>query len=186
MLASLIQTYGYVAIILGTFLEGETVLILSGFTAHRGYFPLSGVILAAWLGSSSGDILFFYLGRYHSAFLLSRLPRWQSRVKKTMDRLERHQAKLILMMRFLYGFRMITPFAMGMSAIPARRFLLLNLLSALLWATTGALAGYLFGSALEVMIGHLHQYEYAIMAAVSVIGILVWFLFGYRRGRRDL
>jgi hypothetical protein len=36
-IATLIQNYGYVAVFLGTLLESETVLVLAGFAAHRGY-----------------------------------------------------------------------------------------------------------------------------------------------------
>jgi membrane protein DedA with SNARE-associated domain len=35
-LESLINTYGYLAILVGTLLEGETILVLGGFAAHRG------------------------------------------------------------------------------------------------------------------------------------------------------
>ena len=30
----LLNTYGYLALMLGTFLEGETILVASGFLAH--------------------------------------------------------------------------------------------------------------------------------------------------------
>ncbi|MFZ1201027.1 MAG: hypothetical protein WAO07_12740 [Desulfobacterales bacterium] len=47
-LKSLIENYGYVAIFIGTFLEGETVLVLAGLAAHQGYLLLSGVIFVAF------------------------------------------------------------------------------------------------------------------------------------------
>jgi membrane protein DedA with SNARE-associated domain len=46
-LQSIIETYGYIAILVGTIVEGETILILGGFVAHRGYMVLWGVILTA-------------------------------------------------------------------------------------------------------------------------------------------
>ncbi|HYB20914.1 MAG TPA: hypothetical protein VEH09_08285 [Thermodesulfobacteriota bacterium] len=36
----LFDTYGYWAILVGTFFEGETVLILGGFVASQGYLNL--------------------------------------------------------------------------------------------------------------------------------------------------
>jgi membrane protein DedA with SNARE-associated domain len=50
-LESIIETYGYWALLVGTFFEGETVLVLGGFAAHRGYLTLPWVILAAFIGS---------------------------------------------------------------------------------------------------------------------------------------
>ena len=73
-LESLVDAYGYVAVLVGTFLEGETILILGGFAAHRGYMALPWVILAAFIGSLCGDQLFFFLGRWHSQAILSKRP----------------------------------------------------------------------------------------------------------------
>ena len=47
-LESIVDTYGYLAVLLGTFLEGETILVLGGFAAHRGYLALPWVIVAAF------------------------------------------------------------------------------------------------------------------------------------------
>jgi membrane protein DedA with SNARE-associated domain len=43
-LESVLTTYGYFALMIGTFLEGETILIAAGFLAHRGYLELPWVI----------------------------------------------------------------------------------------------------------------------------------------------
>jgi len=58
----LISHYGYVALVIGTFLEGESVLIVAGFAVHLGYLKLQWVILAAFAGSVAGDQLYFFLG----------------------------------------------------------------------------------------------------------------------------
>ena len=49
----LIQRFGYAAIIVGTFLEGETILVIGGFAAYRGYLSLPLVMVCALLGSLS-------------------------------------------------------------------------------------------------------------------------------------
>ena len=69
-LETMIATYGYGAVLVGTFLEGETVVLLGGFAAHRGYLDLPWVIAVAFAGSLLGDQLYFYLGRRHSARIL--------------------------------------------------------------------------------------------------------------------
>ena len=62
-LAEMVSTYGYAAIAIGTFLEGETVLILGGFAAYRGYLELPWVLVSAFIGTLLGDQLYFYIGR---------------------------------------------------------------------------------------------------------------------------
>ena len=59
----LIHTYGYLAILLGTFIEGETVLIMGGLAAQLGYLRLPWVIAAAFVGAVSWDQLLFVAGR---------------------------------------------------------------------------------------------------------------------------
>ena len=49
-LQSLIENYGYLAILIGTFLEGETIVILAGFAAQLGYLELPWVIVTAIAG----------------------------------------------------------------------------------------------------------------------------------------
>ena len=49
---SLLTTYGYPILIIGTFLEGETVLVLGGLAAHLGYLSLDWVIVCALGGST--------------------------------------------------------------------------------------------------------------------------------------
>ena len=69
----LIANYGYIAVLIGTFFEGETILLIAGFFAHLGYLKLSYVIAAAFAGSLAGDQLFFYAGRIKGIELVNRL-----------------------------------------------------------------------------------------------------------------
>ena len=55
MLEYLITTYGYPALFLGTFLEGETILIIAGIAAFEGMLDIHQAILTAFIGSMSGD-----------------------------------------------------------------------------------------------------------------------------------
>lgn len=75
---SLLNDYGYPLLLIGTFLEGETILILAAVAAHLGYLSLQWVIACAFLGTLCGDQLYFYLGRRHGPALLAPRPVWQS------------------------------------------------------------------------------------------------------------
>ena len=173
-LESIIETYGYWAILVGTFLEGETILVLGGFAAHQGYMTLAGVIVAAFWGSFSGDQLFFHLGRRHSQAFLARRPSWKLRIDKAHRLLERFESVYIVGFRFLYGLRTVSPFVIGMSSVPTWKFILLNAIGAFLWAVVIGTSGYLFGSAAEVLIGNIKHYELAVLAAIAAIGIVIW------------
>ena len=169
-----LQAYGYWAVLVGTFLEGETILVLAGLVAHRGYLDLTSVILAAFAGSLCGDQLFFYLGRRHNAFLLNRRPGWQPKLERANRLIDRYQTPLVLGFRFLYGLRTVMPFAIGLSAVPSPRFVLLNAVGAAVWAVVVGGGGYLFGQAVEVIIGDVRRYEVLLFSLVAVVGATVW------------
>ena len=184
-LQSLIENYGYAAILIGTFLEGETILVLAGLAAHQGYLVLTWVILAAFLGSLGGDQLFFYLGRKHSQAVLSRRPTWKLKAEKIHKWMNRFETPMILSFRFLYGLRTVAPFVIGMSPVSVKKFVVLNAAGALVWAVAVASGGYLFGHALEAIIGKAKSYEIYIMGSVAIVGLLVWiFHFHHRRRQR--
>jgi len=179
-----IQQFGYLAVLVGTFLEGETILVLAGFAAHRGYLNLSGVIIAAFIGTLFGDQLFFYLGWKHSDYLLKRRPHWQPRLERTQRLIRNYQISIMLGFRFLYGLRTITPFALGMSKVPLRLFIPLNLAGALIWAISFGTAGYLFGQTLEIFLSDIKRYERWAFVGLIVIGLAVWSVYLRRRKRQ--
>jgi membrane protein DedA with SNARE-associated domain len=181
-----IQTYGYWAILIGTFLEGETILVLGGLAAHMGYMDLGGVILAAFAGSLCGDQLFFFLGRHHSAFLLNRRPAWKPKLERANRLIDRFQTPLILGFRFLYGLRTVTPFAIGISRVPVLRFVILNVLGAVAWALVFGGSGYLFGHAMEGILGNIRHYEKILFVMVALAGAFVWSLYLCRRNRKKV
>ncbi len=182
-LETFIAQYGYLAIFIGTFLEGETMLILGGLAAHQGYLSLPGVIATAICAALTGDGLFFNLGRHYGAAALERRPRIAARAERVWGILQRHRIPLLIGFRFLYGLRVVSPLAIGAAKIPPRLFYPLNALGALLWAGGFGAAAYFFGRAIQLLFGELKQYEAAIFGAIAAACIL-FSLFGFLRTRR--
>lgn len=173
-LAHLIAQYGYVALFAGAVLEGETVLILAGFAAHQGYLQLHWVMLVAMLGGFAGDQFYFWMGRRHGAWVLSRFPRLVPVFDRANVLIERYHEVLIVGIRFLYGLRTVGPMALGMSVVPAWRFVLFNALGAAIWAVAIGGAGYLFGDALELLLADFKKLEQTLLLLILFAGFAVW------------
>lgn len=181
---SVLQAYGYWALLVGTFLEGETILIIGGFAAHRGYLNLSLVILAAFTGTLAGDQLYFFIGRNKGKPFLDKRPSWLRQIEKVHGLLERHHTLLILGFRFLYGLRTVTPFVIGMSRVKAGKFIILNIVGALVWALIFGTGGYLFGAALEIILEDIKRYEMLTFICIALAGLTVWTIHFYKNNRR--
>jgi membrane protein DedA with SNARE-associated domain len=128
-----ILTYGYAAVVIGSFFEGETVIVLAGFAAHQGYLKLPFVLAFGFLGAVLGDQLYFHIGRIKGLRVLNALPHGNDKSRRIFALLDRHQLSVILGFRFLYGMRIITPFLLGALGISSIRFLILNIIGAFIW-----------------------------------------------------
>lgn len=182
VIEDLIGRYGYAAILAGTFLEGETILVLGGFAAHRGLLSLPGVMLCAFIGSLASDQLFFHLGRRHGEAFVARRPRLAAGVERARRLIDRYDTWVILSFRFLYGLRNVAPLTLGMGTVSTLRFTLLNMAGAAVWAVLVAVLGWYVGSAAEQMLGHLERYELRVAAAIVAVGLALW---AWRRWRVD-
>ncbi|MCX7672625.1 MAG: DedA family protein [Thiobacillaceae bacterium] len=180
-LALLIGRYGLPVVFLGALLEGETVLLIAGFAAHRGYLDFGAVVAVAWAGAVLGDQFYFWLGRRHGRALLARWPSRAAAVQRALALIERHPRKIVLAMRFAWGLRTALPIAIGLSRMPRLRFFWLNLVSAALWAPAVAGAGWVFGELLTRHLGDLQRMEHWAIAALAAAMLTVHL---WRRWRR--
>jgi membrane protein DedA with SNARE-associated domain len=173
----LITSYGYLALFFGTFFEGETVLILGGFLAHRGYLELPWVVIWAFLGTLAGDQLYFYIGRWKGVGFIDSRSRWKSKTARVFKLLHKYQTILIIGFRFFYGIRTVTPFIIGASGISPLRYMILNFIGAGLWAVAIGSLGYFFGQAAEHLIAEVKQYEIWFVVGMIALGSLVWLVY---------
>ncbi len=182
-LVSLVQTYGYPAVFVGSLIEGETILALAAVAAHRGYLALPWVIAVAAAGGFLGDQIYFLVGRFAGDRVLARWPGLQPGAERVNRLLERYDAPLIIAVRFLYGLRTVGPVAIGMSRVHWFHYVVLNAIGALLWAVLIAGIGYALGEALTRALGDLKRVEEWVFGGVLVAGLatLAWLR---RRGRR--
>lgn len=183
-LETFIIHYGYIFILLGTFFEGETVLVLAGFLVHQGYLSYPLVIASAFAGTFAGDQLYFHIGRTKGMRFLDRYPSWNDRANRAARLLQRYQMVIITGFRFIYGIRTVTPFLIGASGIPTWRFMILNALGGIVWASGMAFLGYLLGHTAEVIIEDIKRYEYLIMVLIVMTGSIAWLAYILKRGRR--
>lgn len=183
---ALITHYGYIATFVGTLLEGESLLILSGLAAHRGYLSFPLVVLTGAVGGAVGDLAFFLLGRHYGPRLIERFPRFAPAVDRVYAMVERHSALTIVVVRFMYGLRAAGPAIIGSTRIPFVEFALFNLFGATVWSACWAGAGWAVGKAAERLLGDLARVErefFLVAIAVVAAGALALHVWRHRAQR---
>lgn len=176
--------WGYWAVALGCFFEGETVLVLGGVLAHKGLLRLHWVMLAACVGSVSGDQLWFLLGRYTGSSWVGRMRRLQDSTERLKRWMIRHGNWFAFGFRFLYGIRTVAPAFLGISGFQFSRFATLNIVGAAVWSVVVGSLGWSMGLAVERLLGRAARIEEALLGVV-ILGGAVWFTRRMWRGTQS-
>lgn len=180
MLEHWLKTYGYAALLLGTFFGGEETIIFVAFLASLGYFKLKWVILVAAIGGSLGDQVYFYLLRNRASRLIQRSSRLSELYPKICHLINRYGSLVVFLSRFLAGLRIIIPVACATAQMPAARYSLLSFISAMLWATFFGTLAYSMGPPLIQQFKRFKANWYWIVIALSLV-IVTWHLIQRRR-----
>jgi|GEM_PF-6893 len=180
MLQEFLHKFGYLALFVGTFFEGETIVVLAGFLAFREYFDLKLVILISFCGSFAGDQLWYYLGRTKGRKILATRPKMQAMCNKALHYLGKNPDLWVLSFRFVYGIRTVMPIAIGLHGYSPLRYFILNGIGAIIWAITLSLASYYFGNVLIIILGNIKKYEFWILGALVGAGLILWIWRSYK------
>ena len=173
MLTDLVIRYGYVMVVAGVIVEGDATLVAASILAHRGYLALGVVMALGAVTSLTMNQVYFWLGRRHGVERVEKVdgrPLFRNIVHHT----RKHAIWLVLLSRFVFGFRMAIPMTVGALGMSGIRFLIADTCGAVIWAVTMSLTGYLAGGVGEFLLSN----EW-VVAAIVVGLTLAWGV--YRR-----
>ena len=182
-----LENYGYLAVLIGTFFEGEAILVLGGYLAHLGYLELPLVMMCAFGGTYAGDQACYYLGKYKGLGWLARRPNLQRKTERLFTLMHKYRVLLILGFRYLYGLRSLAPFVFALCGVKPLQFLLLNGIGALIWAVSVGALGYLLGNAVEPVLKMFDNLEAGMLVIVAILlsATAMYLLYRRRLQRRS-
>ena len=170
----LLQKFGYLAVFIGTFLEGEAILVMAGFFAERGHLDFVMVIIVGFVGAYVGHIFWFWLGRTQGVKLLDRFPKMKKHFGKGIRMFERYGAPAIFITQWLYGLRVTAAVIIGISRISIMKFLIYEAITCIIWSAVIAALGYYFGQAMEAVLGRVEGMEKWGLALLVAIALGFW------------
>lgn len=169
-----IENYGYLAVFLGSTIEGELILMTAGYFAYAGVLDLGLVILFAFWGTLIADQGCFFVGRFYGPKLLERFPALKKKSEKVFRLLHDYKNLFIMTFRFVYGIRIASPLVIGASQLSPKRFTILNFPAAFVWSVVIACIGYFFGGTFEIILENMHRIQrYGLFVGMPVI-VCIW------------
>ncbi|MEP7227886.1 MAG: DedA family protein [Gemmatimonadales bacterium] len=173
-LQQLLIRYGLLAVLLGSAVEGDFTLLLSGVVAHLGIFTFPLAVGAGALGSLMGDIAWYSLGRFRGPRF--REGRFYRRVGPTVERLAKQLGPWQLVAaRFVYGTKSASMIFWGLHGLSFRRFLLIDCIGCLLGSLVFTSLGFLLSGSAIAILGHVKRVELWLLGG-AIAAVLIVFL----------
>ena len=175
----LLKEYGYIILFVWCIMEGEMALIMAGILAHTTHMHIALAIFVAGLGGFVGDQIYFYLGRYNKKYIAKRLHAQRRKFAVAHIMLKKYGWPIIFIQRYMYGFRVIIPMTIGLTGYSAKKYALINLISAWCWAAITIIPAWVLG---EHILDILHKAKEHWYVAVPVVALFLGILlYGFRR-----
>jgi len=182
-----VEQYGYWAVFIWTFIEGESVFIAAAALAAAGLLTPWKVIVVAACGAYVGHIVFFIIGRWKGIAVIEAIPFLKRHYPKANMILDQYAHWSIFIFQYLYGTRLVAAIMFGCSSIGFARFALLQVVNCLSWALIIYTAGHLLGMAGMAI---LHRFGVAGLVVVLLVALVVggwmYFRYGHRHVRNHL
>ena len=102
-----VQNYGYIAVLLGAMVEGESIILTASMFASRGLLYIQYVALITFLSTTFADQLLFLVGKRWK-HLWGRFEQLEGVRSKVHYLVSRYPKILLLTFRFVYGIRTVS------------------------------------------------------------------------------
>lgn len=175
-LVEFIKDWGYIAVFLGSLVEGESVILVACFMAHLGYLSLTKIMIIAFIGTLFADQALYYVGRYYGQALIQRFHALHAPANRAFKLLHRWDIWFILSFRFIWGIRTISPVVIGSSGITPQRYTPLNLVAAIVWTVISCIGGYMLSGVIEEVGLHLIKRYFGFFTVGVIVFIAAFIL----------
>lgn len=164
------------AALVGLVVPGEAALLVGGFAASQGRVSLPVLIVVATVAAIVGDSIGYELGRHFGPRVrVTKVGRWvgEDRWTKAEHYIDRRGGPAVLLGRWVGLLRALVPGVAGMTRMPYPRFLVWNVLGAVVWAPAVVSAGYFAGSSFKRVERWFGRASLLVLA-VAVFAACLW------------
>ncbi|MDR0552883.1 MAG: VTT domain-containing protein [Holosporales bacterium] len=141
--AEFVKNWGYIAVLLGAMIEGESIVLTASALAAGGFLSIYKVFWISLFATVFADQVLFWCGyKLGTDWLVKRFPKLEKARERGFSLLKRMDVFFIFVFRFIYGIRIISPIVIGSAHIKPSRFAIYNAISGFFWALVICSIGY--------------------------------------------
>jgi membrane protein DedA with SNARE-associated domain len=135
-------------------------LIMAGIMSHTGDMDYFMTVFVAGLGGFTGDQMYFYIGRFNKNLIQRKLHKQRRKFAIAHLLLKKYGWPIIFLQRYMYGLRTVIPMSIGITKYSGKKFALINLLSAWVWAAITITPAYLLGDEILSVLNYAKEHWY--------------------------
>ncbi len=190
-LVDLINLVGYSGLFIASFLENlippipsEVIMPLGGYLASIGKLNILMVIIVCSVGSTLGNLPYYFVGRYFSHHKIRKfVEKYGHYVRYKPEYLDelyhvfkRNDRKIVFLGRFLPGARGFIGLPAGSAHMDFMQFLGYTFAGTAIRSTFLVIIGYYLGQNREEIVVYVKKYDHYMLYAVIVIllGVIWW------------
>jgi len=186
---------GYVAVFIALMICGaglplpeDITLVAGGVIAGLGYANVHAMVALAMAGVLLGDCAIFLLGHHYGARIL----RWRliarvmtpARYAKVQEKFDQYGNRMLFFARFLPGMRTTIYLTAGTThRVSFMRFLLIDMLAALISVPLWVYLGYFGADNHEWLVKWMHRGQSSLWVLIGLLLLAVLFLWWRHRRR---
>ncbi|WP_457745342.1 DedA family protein [Sulfurimonas sp.] len=167
-------TYGYIGLFIYSLGGGFIGLVAAGVLSYLGKMDLATSIAIAFAGNAVGDILLFWMTRYQKPMMMDTLKKHRRKLALSHLLMKRHGDWVIFIQKFIYGLKTIIPIAIALTKYDFKKFAILNVFAAAIWALAFGLSSFYFGEILSKFAIYVNNNKWLAPVILLSIGSLTW------------
>ncbi len=170
-----LATYGYIGLFIYSLGGGFVGLVAAGVLSFMGKMDLTLSIAVAFSANALGDVLLFWLTRYQKTMMVEGLRKHRRKLALAHILMKKNGDWVIFIQKFIYGLKTVVPIAIALTKYDFKKFAVLNLFAAAIWALAFGLSSYYFGAILSKFALFINDNKWLAPVILITIGGTVWF-----------